>query len=608
MKTPPVASLSRARRAALGVVCALVVAVFLASAHPGLIERLGGGPARSYYNLLVEGFQAGQLSLRKEVPPALARLADPYDPAANLPFRTPPTLADDLSFYRGRFHLYFGLTPALLLFWPWAAVTGRYLGHAAAVTGFCSAGFLAAAWLLAALRRRYFPAVPVEVAALGALALGLASGLPVLLQRSDVYEVSISCAYLLVALALAALWQAWHAPARRAAWLAAAGFSFGLAVGARPPVLFCGAVLLLPAVAGAGEPGRKALARRLLAALLPLAACGLGLMLYNFRRFGSVLEFGQHYQLSGIRQDTVRHFSPSYLWFNFRVYFLEPMRWQPRFPFLTNIAPPPLPPGHGIVEKPFSPFGVLAGIPLAGFALAAPLALRRVADGALRPRLAGFLAAVTILFVVPALITCLFFGTCSRYEVEFLPALVLLAAVGVLALESGPAPRRTLRAAWIAALVLSVAFNLCASFERYALEHVYAGSAYSDLGRLPEAIAQFRAALRMEPDYADAHLDLGVALARSGRLPEAIAEFSAALQDDPARADAQDDLGNALVQAGRLPEAIAHYRAALRLQPDSAQAHYNLALALQSTGQSGEARAEYEQAIRLDPRLAPRAP
>ncbi len=602
---PPVASLPRARRAALGAVCALVVGVFFASAHSGLLELLGGGAPHSYYNLLVEGFQAGQLSLHQEAPPALARLPDPYDPAANHPYRIPPTLADDLSYYHGKFYLYFGITPALLLFWPWAAVTGRYLSHVTAVAGFCSAGFLVSAWLLAAAWRRYFPAVPAWVAAAGVLALGLATGLPVLLQRSDVYEVSISCAYLLVALALAALWQAWHAPVRRAAWLAAASLSLGLAVGARPPVLFCAVILLLP-VASAWPAATGTTRRRLLlAAALPLLGCGLGLMAYNAARFGSVLEFGQHYQLSGIRQDTVRHFSPSYLWFNFRVYFLEPMRWQPRFPFVGNITPPPLPAGHGIVEKPFSPFGVLAGIPLAGFALAAPLALRRAAEPAERRRLGGWLAAAAVLFAVPAAVACLFFGTCSRYEVEFLPALVLLAVIGVLALESAPGRcHRLIRGAWIAALAFSVAFNLCASLERYRLEHVYAGSALADLGRFPEAITQFGAALRLQPRDPDARVDLGVALARSGRLPEAAAEFTAAIAADPRRADAHDNLGTALAQLGRTDEAIAQYRAALRLRPDSANAHYNLAVALAQAGRRAEAMAEYQQAVRLNPGLA----
>ena len=38
----------------------------------------------TYYNLLVRGIRAGRLDLPREVPSELARLADPYDPAANV--------------------------------------------------------------------------------------------------------------------------------------------------------------------------------------------------------------------------------------------------------------------------------------------------------------------------------------------------------------------------------------------------------------------------------------------------------------------------------------------------------------------------------------------
>ncbi len=601
----PARSARLTRRLGFGAVAALVITLFWMSAHDGLRELLGGDAAHSYYNLQVEGYQAGQLSLKKDVPPALTRLADPYDPLANRAFRIPPTLADDLSYYHGRFYLYFGPTPALLLFWPWAALTGHYLPERAAVAAFCTVGFLASMGLFLALWRRYFPAVADGTAAGGALALGLATGLPILLQRADVYEVSISCAYMCTLLALAGVVRALADPGRGAGWLAAASLALGLGVAARPPVLFCAPLLLLPMLAAAPFPAGHW--RRLaVAAAAPLGLCGAGLMIYNARRFGSAFEFGQHYQLSGIRQDTVRHFSPSFLWFNFRVYFLEPMRWRPDFPFLANIIPPPLPPGHGIVEQPFSPFGVLTNLPFTLFALAAPLAWRqRRAD----PGLTGAIAGSAVLFLAPALVTLLFFGTCSRYEVEFLPGLVLLAAIGVLGLEVAPlAPgvRMAVRAGWLATLLFSIGFTLCASLERAVLEHGYAGHTLSDLGRQPEAIDQLQDALRIQPGDVDARIDLGVAWARAGRLPEAVTAFAAAVRADPQRIEARDDLGNGLVQLGRFDEGMAQYQAGLRLHPESAQTHYNLAVALLRTGRTAEAKLEYDRAVALNPDLARR--
>ena len=42
-----------------------------------------------------------------------------------------------------------------MLFWPYAALTGHYLGHKDAVVVFCATGFLASVGLLCLVRRRY---------------------------------------------------------------------------------------------------------------------------------------------------------------------------------------------------------------------------------------------------------------------------------------------------------------------------------------------------------------------------------------------------------------------------------------------------------------------
>ncbi len=123
-------------------------------------------------------------------------------------------------------------------------------------------------------------------------------------------------------------------------------------------------------------------------------------------------------------------------------------------------------------------------------------------------------------------------------------------------------------------------------------------------GRLPEAIAEYRAALRIDPDHADVHYNLANALsAIPGRLPEAIAEYQAALRIEPDRVEAHNNLANALARLpGRLPEAIAEYQAALRIQPASAEVHHNLANALlRLPGGLSEAIDEYHAALRIDP-------
>ena len=123
-------------------------------------------------------------------------------------------------------------------------------------------------------------------------------------------------------------------------------------------------------------------------------------------------------------------------------------------------------------------------------------------------------------------------------------------------------------------------------------------------GRNAEAMAHFRAALCINPDFPEAHNNLGIALANeSGRLPEAIAQFEAALRVKPAFAQAHTNLANALLrQPDRLTDAIAHYRAALGLQPANGSFHANLADALANDpGHRAEAISHFETAVRLEP-------
>jgi hypothetical protein len=102
-------------RTTLVGVCAVVIGVYACTAHSGFVASTSLDVADNYYNLLVRGFRAGQLSLRKEVPPGFAQLADPYDPIENAHYRSGPHSILDLSYYKGKFYLYFGVTPAVLL-------------------------------------------------------------------------------------------------------------------------------------------------------------------------------------------------------------------------------------------------------------------------------------------------------------------------------------------------------------------------------------------------------------------------------------------------------------------------------------------------------------
>jgi tetratricopeptide (TPR) repeat protein len=123
---------------------------------------------------------------------------------------------------------------------------------------------------------------------------------------------------------------------------------------------------------------------------------------------------------------------------------------------------------------------------------------------------------------------------------------------------------------------------------------------------LSDGIAEYEAALRIKPDYAEADKNLGTALLKvPGRWPDAIAAYEAALRIKPDYAEAHFDLGNALRDVpGRLPDAIAEYEAALRIDPVSVETHVNLGTALlRLPGRLPDAIAQFQAALRIDPDL-----
>lgn len=136
-----------------------------------------------------------------------------------------------------------------------------------------------------------------------------------------------------------------------------------------------------------------------------------------------------------------------------------------------------------------------------------------------------------------------------------------------------------------------------------ALAHYNEAHVVADAGYIDEAIAHYREALRLAPDYVGARNELGLALASRGRPEEAIAEFREVLRLHPGAAAAHNGLAIALEGAGRLDEAIAEYREAVRLAPGEPRGRLNLAAAFTGHGRLDEAVAQYREVLRLAPDL-----
>lgn len=129
------------------------------------------------------------------------------------------------------------------------------------------------------------------------------------------------------------------------------------------------------------------------------------------------------------------------------------------------------------------------------------------------------------------------------------------------------------------------------------------GLALGNQGDLDAEIGEYRKALAIKPDLVEARSNLGVALATKGDLDAAIRELRQAVAARPDFADAHTNLGLALDKAGDIDGAIAQYRSAVALAPGRALPHLNLGTALGNTEDWDAAIKELQQAIAIDPKL-----
>jgi TolB-like protein/Tfp pilus assembly protein PilF/DNA-binding winged helix-turn-helix (wHTH) protein len=121
---------------------------------------------------------------------------------------------------------------------------------------------------------------------------------------------------------------------------------------------------------------------------------------------------------------------------------------------------------------------------------------------------------------------------------------------------------------------------------------------YSDRN-WPEAEREFRRAIDLNPNYANAHHWYGEFLSLVGRHDEAIAESERARELDPLSSIINTWVGSRYFFARKYEKAIDLYRSALEMDPNFVPAHLVLGQAYEQTGTLQPAIAELETAVRL---------
>ncbi len=131
--------------------------------------------------------------------------------------------------------------------------------------------------------------------------------------------------------------------------------------------------------------------------------------------------------------------------------------------------------------------------------------------------------------------------------------------------------------------------------------HYSQGVGLLSSGDLLGARAEFREALRLQPDLAQARFSLGTALYLSGDVDSAIDAYRTVVRQQPDLAHAHLHLGTALMVTHDWAGAQSALQTAVNLQPDSVPAHYNLGVVRARLGDRTGAIESYRNALRLKP-------
>ena len=140
----------------------------------------------------------------------------------------------------------------------------------------------------------------------------------------------------------------------------------------------------------------------------------------------------------------------------------------------------------------------------------------------------------------------------------------------------------------------------------YAPAHAGIGEALFHLARYEEALEALAQAVALQPDAAltGARLRLmGLAEEELGRSEAAAGHFERALQLDPRDAEALDRLALVRYRQQRYAVALELYRRLAEVTPEGAQTHANMGAALYYLGRADEAVRSFEHALALDPAL-----
>ena len=322
------------------VITFILLGFFITTSHKFYNESIN--PHQLQYKELAHALKVGKVSLDYEPSQELLIAPNPYDTiylqANNIEYK------GDYALYNGKYYVYFGIVPEILVYLPYHMITGGDFPNYLAVFLFYSAFVVGTFWMYKEFIKRFFPKATLSsYLIVGSFTVSFGS-YAYILETADIYSVPIMCALALTVWGLF-FWlrglneSSQDAKRFRIGLLYVFGsVCMAMVAGARPQFVLFSALafpLFWDKVFHKRELFSRKSVGKSIGLLLPYVIVALLLMIYNDARFNSPWDFGATYSLTN-NDMNLRGNSISRMLLGLLTFLFQPASVNSVFPFLHS--------------------------------------------------------------------------------------------------------------------------------------------------------------------------------------------------------------------------------------------------------------------------------
>ncbi len=275
-----------------------------------------------------------------DIPASLKELSNPYDTTLRLvkSQMTGDQYRWDVAYFNEHYYVYFGIVPLLLMYLPFRLITSSPFPTAVGIIIFAILFTIGVYKLITLIAEKKFKNLSVRDILLVFITSVISCGLLFLVKRPDFYSIPNITGMTFSTFGIYNWIYALYNENKRNLRFLVGSLCMALVAGCRPQLLIL-TILFVPLFFKKYLIDKEIKSKKgvveLILLLSPYVVVAIGLMYYNFIRFGSPFDFGANYQLT-TNDVTNRGMNMGRTGLGIFTYLFQPPVFSAKFPFLES--------------------------------------------------------------------------------------------------------------------------------------------------------------------------------------------------------------------------------------------------------------------------------